>query len=193
MRWLGALVLAVVVVVGLLTLLGQGPAVPGLGLGAAPPAEAPALGYSASVARLVQTDAAGAPLYSLEAATLNQAPNSQDVLAQDLTLRYQPPEAAATAPAPWTLTSRQGTLPAGSLTVKLTGGVRLDGRPAGAREPLRLETAALDFDIPTQVARTRLPVTLWSGSRRLSARGLTANLKQGTVRLESSVHGRFPP
>jgi LPS export ABC transporter protein LptC len=77
--------------------------------------------------------------------------------------------------------------------LKLTGNVRLRGQPAGWKSPLRFETQALDFDIERQFAQTKLPVNFYSGSRRLSSRGLSADLKRGTLRLESSVHGRFPP
>jgi len=93
----------------------------------------------------------------------------------------------------WTLTARKGEMPGGTLKMKLTGDVRLRGQPAGWRTPLRFETQSLDFDIERHFAQTKLPVNFYSGSRRLSSRGLSADLKRGTLRLESSVHGRFPP
>jgi len=194
MRWVGAMLLATVVVVGLLTLLGQGPAVPGLGTPA--PEEVAAPGYAAEDALLVQTDADGNPVYRLKARGLEQASGSETLHAQELTVDYVPPagSAAATkAGMPWTLTAREGELPGGTLTMKLSGDVRLRGQPEGWRTPLRFETQALDFDIERQVATTRAPVNFYAGSRRLSARGLSADLKAGTLRLESSVHGRFPP
>lgn len=196
MRWLGALVLGVLVMVGLLTLLGQGPSVPGLGLGAPPVAEEQATGYSADDARLVQTDATGAPLYRLKARNLEQKPDSETVYADDLTLDYVPPADGATATVggmPWTLTALKGEMPGGALKMTLTGDVRLVGQPAGWRTPLRVETQALDFDIERQLAQTKLPVNFYSGPRQVSSRGLSADLKRGTLRLESSVHGRFPP
>lgn len=196
MRWIGAGVLAVLVVIGLLSLLGQGPAVPSLGLGAPATPEEQATAYAADDARLVQTDATGAPVYRLQAKSLEQKPDSETVFANELTLDYVPPAGSPTATAggmPWTLTARKGEMPGGTLTMKLTGNVRLVGKPAGWRSPLRFETQALDFDIERQFAQTKLPVNFYSGPRRVSSRGLSADLKRGTLRLESSVHGRFPP
>jgi LPS export ABC transporter protein LptC len=190
MRWLGGVALSILVIIGLLTVLGQGPGVPGLG--PEPVSEGSATGYAAEHARLVQTDERGTPLYLLEAERLDQDAASGDVAARDLRLNYVPPDDSATV-RPWTLTARDGKLPGGTLQIALTGNVRLTGEPEGARAPLRLETASLDFDIEKQTARTRAPVSFYWGSRRLTARGLDADLKQGTLRLESSVHGRFPP
>jgi LPS export ABC transporter protein LptC len=192
MRWLGALALSVLVIVGLLTVLGQGPSVPGLGLGADPVTEDSSTGYAAENARLVQTDAAGVPLYLLEAEHLDQDAASGAVAARDLRLNYVPPESAPKS-MPWTLTAREGALPGNSLAIRLTGNVRLSGQPPGSDVPLRFQTSTLDFDIDRQIARTQAPVSFFWGSRRLTARGLNADLKQGTLRLESSVHGRFPP
>lgn len=192
MRWVGALLLAVLVVVGLLTLLGQGPAVPGLGLGSTPVTEEPASGYAAEQARMVQTDATGAPLYLLQAERMTQDAGSEDVIAHDLQLNYVPPEGQP-ASGPWTLTAKEGQVPGGNRLIRLSGNVRLRGQPPGSKVPLRIETSALDFDMDQQTAHTRLPVNFYWGTRRLSARGLNADLKRGTLRLESSVHGRFPP
>jgi LPS export ABC transporter protein LptC len=189
-KWLGALVLAALIVVGLLTLLGQGPSMPGLGLESS--ADEPASGYAAEHARLVQTGPDGTPQYLLEAEHLTLDSTSEDLAAQDLKLNYVPADAATNAHE-WTLTAREGHMPGGSMQIALSGNVRLTGKPAGAREPVRFETSVLDFDIDKQVARTKLPVSFFWGSRRLTSRGLNADLKQGTLRLESSVHGRFPP
>lgn len=196
MRWIGAGVLAVLVVIGLLSLLGQGPAVPSLGLGAPPTPEEQATAYAADDARLVQTDATGTPVYRLQAKSLEQKPDSETVFADELTLDYAPPAGSSTATVggmPWTLTARKGEMPGGTLTMKLSGNVKLVGQPAGWRSPLRFETQGLDFDIERQFAQTKLPVNFYSGPRRVSSRGLSADLKRGTLRLESSVHGRFPP
>jgi LPS export ABC transporter protein LptC len=192
LRWLGAIVLSALVIVGLLTLLGQGPAVPGLGLGQTPSTETPASGYAAQDARLVQTDARGVPLYLLQAEFMSKSADSDDLAALIVQLNYVPPEDPKAA-RPWKLTAREGRLVGGSPLIKLSGNVRLTGNPPSSTAPLRIETGALDFDLDQQIARTRLPVNFYWGTRRLSARGLNADLKRGTLRLESSVHGRIPP
>jgi len=197
MKWLGGVLLAAVIVVGLFTLLGHGPTMSGLGLTTPTVTEEASPGYSAEDARLVRTGDDGRPLYQLRARSLDQEPNTRDITAHDLTLNYAPPADEQPDPVlgtrPWTLTARQGNLPDGSLRISLAGNVRLLGTPAGSRDALRVETQALDFDIDQQIARTKLPTNFYWGSRRLSTRGLTADLKRGTLRLESSVHGRFPP
>jgi LPS export ABC transporter protein LptC len=192
-KWLGALVLTALIIVGLMTVLNQGSSVPGLGnLGVTTGGEEAATAYAAEKARLVETDASGKPLYLLQAQRLSQDTSSDEISAEDLQLNYVPPDGEK-AGRPWTLTARRGTVPGGSKQISLSGNVRLTGQPAGAREPVRLETSALDFDVDQQIARTKQSVNFYWGSRRLTARGLNADLKQGTLRLESSVHGRLPP
>ncbi len=194
MKWLGGVLVAVIVVIGLMTVMGQGPAVPALGLGTTVTTGETQSGYAAEQARLVQTGDDGEPQYLLEAERLRQDSASEEIFAETLRLNYVPAEAEAAATAPWTLTANQGRMPPGDTRrFSLSGKVRLAGQPEGAREPVRLETSALDFDIDRQVATTRQAVSFYSGSRRLTARGLNADLKQGTLRLDSSVHGRFPP
>lgn len=191
MRWIGGIVLAIVVLVGLFTLLGRGPTVPGLGLDAPAPEEQASLGYSAKAARLVQTDEQGLPQYTLEADEMQQPEASQDIVARRLTLRYAPPPTGAANP--WVLTAKQGTLPLNETLLKLRGDVRIVGRPEGARADVRFETQSLDVDVKAQTARSGSQVTWISGQTKLTARGLDADMKRGNVRLESSVHGRFSP
>lgn len=197
-KWLGGLLVAALIVVGLFTVLGHGPTMSGLGLTAPPAAEEEAApGYAAEDATLVRTGDDGRPLYQLQARSLDREPKSGEITAHELTLHYAPPAdekpEAVIGTRPWTLTARQGNLPEGSMHISLAGNVRLVGTPAGSRDPLRVETQALDFDMDQQIARTKLPANFYWGSRRLSSRGVTADLKRGTLRLESSVHGRFPP
>jgi lipopolysaccharide export system protein LptC len=45
----------------------------------------------------------------------------------------------------------------------------------------------------SEVADTRSPVELAFGPHRIRALGMRADLKSGSVRLESDVNGRFTP
>jgi LPS export ABC transporter protein LptC len=56
-----------------------------------------------------------------------------------------------------------------------------------------LHTARLQLDTVAEVADTRAPVELAFGAHRMRALGMHADLKSGTVRLESNVSGRFTP
>ena len=63
----------------------------------------------------------------------------------------------------------------------------------GSGAPLMLATTELRINTPTEFIETQAPVKVtWSGYV-IDAKGLTADLKAGTLRLESDVHGKFAP
>ena len=51
----------------------------------------------------------------------------------------------------------------------------------------------LSYDVPDAVASTKSDVRVEFGAQTLTARGLIANLKERTLRLESKVNGHFHP
>jgi lipopolysaccharide export system protein LptC len=51
----------------------------------------------------------------------------------------------------------------------------------------------LTYDVDSAVASTKGDVRIDFGKHVQTARGLTANLKDQTIRLESRVNGRFHP
>ncbi len=67
------------------------------------------------------------------------------------------------------------------------------GPPPGSGEPLSLTTETLRINTPTEFIETDAPVKLrWSGMNSTRA-GMKADLKAGTLRLESDVNGHFFP
>ena len=66
-------------------------------------------------------------------------------------------------------------------------------KPCEERNPAQLHTARLSLDTVGEVADTKSPVELVFGTQRMRATGMRANLKSGTLRLESDVNGRFEP
>ena len=93
----------------------------------------------------------------------------------------------------WHLTSDHGEVRANGDDVQLTGNVRVIGPAPGTGEPLSLTTESMRINTPTQFIETSAPVKLrWSG-HELDARGMQADLKAGTLRLESDVNGHFYP
>jgi LPS export ABC transporter protein LptC len=143
-------------------------------------------GYSAKNAKLVQTGAGGAPLYTLNAATIRQLPNEGQVQLTQVELSFRDPDGNL-----WTATSDRGELEQRTQQVSLAGNVHVSGTLSGVSGPAQISTAALSVDIRNNVVSTRDPVQmLWSG-RQESAVGLTANLKDHRVDLESAVHGTF--
>lgn len=144
-------------------------------------------GYSARDAKLVQTGADGAPLYTLDAATIRQLPNERQVQLTQVQLSFRDSDGNL-----WTATSDRGQLEQSTQQVELAGNVLVSGAPPGEHGPAQIATDTLSVNIRNDLVSTRDPVTLlWSG-RRLSAVGLTANLKDHRVDLESAVHGTFP-
>jgi LPS export ABC transporter protein LptC len=141
-------------------------------------------GYSAQNARVVETSANGLPLYTLNAATIRQLPNEDQVQLSQVQMSFRDADGN-----PWTATADRGELEQGSQQVQLAGDVHVAGL-LGAKSAL-ITAAAVAVDIPGDIVSTSVPVQmLWSG-QQLSATGLIANLKVERVHLESAVHGTF--
>lgn len=145
-------------------------------------------GYSAQQARLVQTGADGLPVYTLDAAQIQQQPNDGTVELQQVKLGFRDSNGNE-----WTARALHGQLAQGSDVVRLAGDVHVNGILPGSRQPAQMTTEHLAFDTRTEVVATRDPVTLLMSGRELNAQGMVANLKERHVQLESAVHGSFRP
>jgi len=178
--------LCVVAVMGLAFLLGRQGQTPGRRAEAT--GQPVDFGYVALDTDVVQTGEDGKPLYTLSAARIEQVPGSGDVGARTLTLHYAPD-----ATQHWTLAAREALLPGGGSLLHLVGDVQVRGRPPGSTLTAQINTQRLDYDTRSQDVSTRDDVRISWGGQQLDARGLTANLKQGQLSLESKVHGRFSP
>ena len=145
-------------------------------------------GYSARSARLVQTGADGHPLYTLDAAQIQQQPDAGTVELTQVRLTFRDSEGDE-----WTARAAHGELAQQSSIVQLAGDVRVSGTLPDSEGPAEIDTEHLAFDTTAQLVATRDPVTLLMSGRRLSALGLVASLKERRVQLESAVHGSFRP
>jgi LPS export ABC transporter protein LptC len=143
-------------------------------------------GYSAQQARLVQTGADGLPVYTLDAAQIQQQPDRGLVELQQVQLVFRD-----VAGNEWTARAERGQLAQGSGVVQLDGDVHVDGTLPGTGEPTEITSEHLAFDTNAQVVTTESPVTIVMSGRELQARGLVASLKERHVHLESAVHGTF--
>ena len=144
-------------------------------------------GYSARDAKLIETGSDGLPLYTLNAATIRQLPNQDQVQLTQVQMSFRDSDGNL-----WTATSEHGELAQGTEQVQLAGNVHVSGDLKGAAGPAQIATSALSLDIRGSLVSTKDPVELlWSG-RQMSAIGLTADLKDHRVALESAVHGTFP-
>lgn len=142
-------------------------------------------GYSAQGARLVETGTDGLPLYTLNAATIRQLPNEGQVRLTQVQVSFRDADGDS-----WTATADSGELEQPMQQVQLSGDVHVSG--TFASRPTQITTAALSVDIRSDIVSTKDPAQmLWAGQQQLSSTGLTANLKDDRVHLESAVHGTF--
>jgi len=178
---IGLIVIAVIV--GVLV-LGQGPSTVMTRKATEESAEMP--GYSARNAQVLETGDDGLPAYTLNARVVGQRANDERVQLDGPHMTFLASDGTT-----WNITARAGQIQPDGSNVDLFGDVNFDGKVSDA--PVTIGTSIISFDTKTEIARTHAPVTFDSNGGRLGATGLVANLKDGTVRLESKVHGTFPP
>ncbi len=115
-------------------------------------------------------------------------PATEKVAMQDVSVLYfVEPEQS------WRLTALRGAAQPGEHTVELEGDVVMTGERPALPQPAVVHTETLTLDTETQQAYTAAPVTLDVGRNGVTAIGMRADLKAETLRLESSVNGRFTP
>ncbi|MCC7462010.1 MAG: LPS export ABC transporter periplasmic protein LptC [Gammaproteobacteria bacterium] len=142
-------------------------------------------GYVASDAEIIQTGPDGEPLYRLQARRIEQPAAGAAILVSEPRLRYQQGDGPV-----WTLRADTGQLPADAARADLAGSVHVIAmQPDSA--PLEIRTARLGIDMDTRRVRTQDPVEISWGRDRVTAVGLSADMKAGTLRLESRVHGEI--
>lgn len=143
-------------------------------------------GYYLNAATLTEFGPDGAPRIVLRADTIEQRLADQSVLLANLAIDYQTAEAGA-----WTVTAARGRMPVSATALLLSGDVQVTGSEARGTAVIR--TDQLSYDTVTSVIQTAEPVAVQFGAHQLNARGLRVVLNDGTLRLESNVHGRFVP
>jgi LPS export ABC transporter protein LptC len=165
---------------------------------------APDPGYAARDAVIIETGYDGRERYRLKARVIHQQLDASVIDLEHLEMDYHPgaqsrvpgeaPASAAAASEIWHLTSDHGRVRANGDDVLLTGNVVVTGTtPGGGGEPMTFSTRSMTINTPTEFIETRDPVSVrWSG-HQLDGVGMKADLKAGTLRLESDVHGEFSP
>jgi LPS export ABC transporter protein LptC len=139
-----------------------------------------------------QTGDDGQLRYRLEAGRVEQRPEDEQISASDLTVHYDSPEGKTgpVAASHWTLTATRAALPEDGKLLQLRGAVQVTGQPPAASAPVTMTTNSLDYDLQTQEVTSRDSVELSMGPQRLQGTGLQANIRLGTLSLESQVHAR---
>ena len=159
--------------------------------GSEPPAEegeAARPGYFLTGVDLEEFGIDGKLRIGLRSISATEDPASGLIRLSDVAVDYHAPTGRL-----WHLTANEAHVPPGGRTVEFEGDVRLAGEPGEATGVAELHTARLALDTVAEIANTRAPVELALGAHRVRALGMRADLKAGTLRLESDVNGRFAP
>lgn len=152
-------------------------------------------GFIAQDVVVQQTDASGRQQYELTAAQVERHDDTSPVIARELSLQSQPVDASGNVipGRRWTLRSDQGQLPGDGVELRLQGNVEIHAVLPKLTRPLTLRTDNLTYNTREQTLETMAQVMFSSGQQNLQGTGLLANVRKGTLKLQSNVHGRINP
>ena len=145
-------------------------------------------GYYLKNAVLTDYDAAGNPGIRIEAERIEQVAHGDEVALYNIRVAYQAPNGQA-----WIMVGDVAHVQPGGKVVDVSGNVRLQGEGTRREAAAVVHTDTLSYNVPDAVASTNSDVRIDFAQHTLTAHGLTANLKERTMRLESKVNGRFHP
>jgi LPS export ABC transporter protein LptC len=146
-------------------------------------------GYYLKNAILTDYDASGTPSVRIEADRIDQIAHGNEVELYNVRVNYDAPTGQN-----WLLVGDTAHVRPGGNIVDVAGNVRLQGEPSAADPtPPIMHADTLSYDVADAIASTKGDVRIDFGRHFQTARGLTANLKEQTIRLESRVNGRFHP
>jgi LPS export ABC transporter protein LptC len=134
-------------------------------------------------AAILGTDPSGYISYRVFAAMVEQPEQDEPLVLSDVRVEYDVRENV-----PWLVTAVSATVNRGE-TMRLHE-ARLSSLPPPGTDSLLIETDELDLDAEAYLARAEHPVVLSRGGARVEAQGLTADLKQNRIELESG-HGQL--
>jgi lipopolysaccharide export system protein LptC len=145
-------------------------------------------GYYLKNAVLTDYDATGTVSIRIHADRIDQVDHGPEVALYNVRVDYQSPNGQA-----WILFGDTGHVEPGGKIVDVAGNVRLEEQSTDRAGAAVLHTDNLRYSVPDAIATTESDVRIDFGAHTLTARGLIANLKERTMRLESKVNGRFQP
>jgi LPS export ABC transporter protein LptC len=145
-------------------------------------------GYYLKNAILTDYDASGAPTIRIEAERIDQIDHGNEVALYNVRVNYDAPGGQT-----WVLIGDTAHVQPGGKIIDVAGNVRLQGENPGTPGTAVIRTDLLSYNVPEGIASTKNDVRIDYGGHILTARGLSANLKERTMRLESKVNGRFLP
>jgi LPS export ABC transporter protein LptC len=143
-------------------------------------------GYYLKDAVLTDFDLTGKPSIHLNAERIDQVDHSNEVTLTKVRVNYQAPNGQQ-----WVLVGDSARVQPGGNIIDVTGNVVLTGDSTAHAGTAVVLTDTLRYNVPESVVTTKSDVRIEFGTHFLTARGLVANLKERTMRLESRVNGRF--
>jgi LPS export ABC transporter protein LptC len=145
-------------------------------------------GYYLKNAVLTDFDLGGDPNIRIEAERIDQIAHGNEVALYNVRVAYQSPNGQV-----WVMVGDVAHVQPGGKVVDVSGNVRLQGEATGREGTPVIHTDTLSYNVPEAVASTKSDVRIDYAEHTLTARGLIANLKERTLRLESKINGRFHP
>jgi LPS export ABC transporter protein LptC len=145
-------------------------------------------GYYLKNAVLTDYDLNGNPSIRIEAERIDQIAHGNEVALYNVRVNYEGDGGQT-----WVMVGDVAHVQPGGKIIDVSGNVRLQGESTGTEGTAVIRTDTLTYDVPDSIATTKDDVRIEYGGHTLTARGLTANLKERTMRLESKVNGRFHP
>jgi lipopolysaccharide export system protein LptC len=143
-------------------------------------------GYYLKNAVLTDFDATGTPSVRLEAERIDQVAHSTEVVLSNVRVNYEAPNGQN-----WVLSGDTAHVQPGGKIIDVSGNVKLQGEATEHAGSAVVLTDTLSYNVPESTVTTQSDVRIEFGPHLLNARGLVANLKERTMRLESKVNGRF--
>ena len=145
-------------------------------------------GYYLKGAVLTDYDLDGNPGVRIEAERIDQIDHGNEVALYNIRVVYQPQNGQS-----WVMVGDVAHVQPDGKVVDVTGNVRLQGEAGGREGAAVVRTDTLSYNVQDAMASTKSDVRIDFSDHTLTAHGLTANLKERTMRLESKVNGRFHP
>lgn len=146
------------------------------------------LGFYAKGARLSGTDEQGRLTYRVFAERLEELPGEERMQLIGVNVDYQPSDEAE-----WTLMAATAKYARDGSRIDFLGNVEVRSVPVDGSHPVTILTDKLVFSPDTSTAETDEHVEIRVGDWQLQGIGLRSDLKGGSLKLESEVHGTLAP
>lgn len=144
------------------------------------------LGYYLRDATIKVMDEDGSVLYEISADAIEERPDQNETILSGVFVRYSP-----ATDVPWEVSADNGVIPSDERFIELSGGVELSSIPDDQTERTVIQAPRLRFAPDDFLASTDTTVSLVLGEERLDAVGMSADLQDDHLELESNVHGQF--